>query len=182
LGFGDPASGAANTSFDLYPYHDFSIVGIYTITATVTAKDGSVEALSETLDIIDPPKAYNIANITACENSFNTGFSTFFDTATITQQVLQGQLDKVITYIDEKGNKYSSLPNPINNTVKYRETITVRVSHKDNLCCYAETSFDLIVKALPNLTMVEDLKVCSSTSNGYAAFYLNQVKLRIVGA
>lgn len=180
--FGDPESGTANTSTDLSPFHDFSADGTYTIKATVTAKDGSVELLSETLDVKEPPKAYGIANIYTCENSFNSGISTSFDTSTITQQVLQGQIDKVITYIDGKGNKYNSLPNPFTNTVKDRETITVRVSHKDNLCCYAETSFDLIVKPLPDITMVKDLKVCGNISNGYAAFNLNQVKLDIVGS
>lgn len=180
--FGDPASGATNTSTDLSPFHDFSADGIYTIKATATAKDGSVEVLSETLDVKEPPKAYGIANIDACENSLNTGISTAFDTSTVTQQVLQGQIDKVVTFIDGKGNKYNSLPNPFANTIRDRETITVRVSHKDNLCCYSETSFDLIVKPLPDITMVKDLKVCGNISNGYATFNLNQVKLDIVGS
>lgn len=180
--FGDPASGTANTSSDLSPFHDFSIDGTYTITATVTAKDGSIEVLSETMEAKEPPKAYGIATIYACENSFNTGFSKSFDTATITQQVLGGQIDKVITFIDGKGNKYNSLPNPYTNTVKDRETITVRVSHKDNLCCYSEITFDLIVNALTDITMVKDLKICGITSNGFSTFNLDQVKLDIVGS
>lgn len=179
--FGDPASGTANTSSDLSPFHDFSIDGTYTITATVTAKDGSIEVLSETMEAKEPPKAYGIATIYACENSFNTGFSKSFDTATITQQVLGGQIDKVITFIDGKGNKYNSLPNPYTNTVKDRETITVRVSHKDNLCCYSEITFDLIVNALTDITMVKDLKICGITSNGFSTFNLDQVKRDIVG-
>ena len=178
--FGDPASGTANTSTDLSPFHDFSIDGTYTITATVTSKDGPIEVLSETIDAKEPPKAYGINNSTACENSFNTGFSSSFDTTTITQQVLQGQIDKVVTFIDGKGKKYNSLPNPFTNTIKDRETITVRVSHKDNLCCYSETTFDLIVNTLPDVTTVEDLKVCATTSNGYATFNLNQVKLDLI--
>ncbi len=180
--FGDPASGIVNTSNDLSPYHDFSSDGTYTITATVTAKDGTTENLSETIDVKEPPKAYGIDNIYSCEDNFNTGISSSFNTATISQQVLGGQTDKVITFIDGKGNKYSSLPNPFTNTVKDRETITVRVSHKDNLCCYSETSFDLIVNPLPDITMVKDLKVCSNTSNGYATFNLNQAKLDIKGS
>lgn len=178
--FGDQTSGIDNTSTDLSPYHDFSADGIYTITATVTAKDGTVENLSETIDVKEPPKAYGINNISACENTSNTGFSTSFDTSTINQQVLGGQIDKVITFIDGKGNKYNSLPNPFTNTVKDRETITVRVSHKDNLCCYSETTFDLIVNPLPDTAMVKDLKICDNTNNGYATFNLNQVKLDIL--
>lgn len=180
--FGDPTSGTANTSTDLSPFHDFSEDGTYTITATVTAKDGTVENLSETIDVKEPPKAYGINTIYACENSSNTGFSTSFDTSTISQQVLGGQIDKVVTFIDGKGNKYSSLPNPFTNTIKDIETITVRVSHKDNFCCYSETSFDLIVNPLPSIATVKDLNVCDDNNDGYSTFHLNQVNSNIVGS
>lgn len=180
--FGDPASGVTNTSTDLSPFHDFSTDGTYTITATVTAKDGTVEILTETIEAKEPPKAYGINNIYACENSFNTGFSTSFDTSTISQQVLGGQIDKVFTFIDGKGKKYSSLPNPFTNTIRDRETITVRVSHKDNFCCYSETSFDLIVNPLPSIATVKDLNACDDNNDGYSTFNLNQVNSNIVGS
>lgn len=180
--FGDPASGATNTSTDLSPFHDFSADGTYTITATVTAKDGTVEILTEIIEAKEPPKAYGINNIYACENSFNTGFSTSFDTSTITQQILGGQIDKVVTFIDGKGKNYNSLPNPYTNTVRDRETITVRVSHKDNLCCYSETTFDLIINSLPSITMVKDLNACDDNGDGFSTFNLNQVKSNILGS
>ncbi len=180
--FGDPASGVNNTSTDLSPFHDFSTDGTYTITATVTAKDGTVEILTETIEAKEPPKAYGINNIYACENSSNTGFSTSFDTSTISQQVLGGQIDKVVTFIDGKGKKYSSLPNPFTNTIKDRETITVRVSHKDNFCCYSETTFDLIVNPLPSIATVKDLNACDANNDGYSTFNLNQVNSNIVGS
>ncbi len=180
--FGDPASGVANTSTDFSPFHDFSVDGKYTVTATVTGKDGVIEVLTEIIDAKEPPKAYGINNVYACENSYNTGLSTSFDTSTITQQVLGGQIDKVVTFIDGKGKKYNSLPNPFTNTIKDRETIIVSVSHKDNLCCYSETTFDLIVNPLPDITMIKDLKVCDNTNNGYATFNLNQVKSDILGS
>jgi hypothetical protein len=57
-------------------------------------------------------------------------FSKSFDTSIVTQQVLGGQTDKVVIFIDGKGNKYTSLPNPFTNSIKDKETITVRVSHR----------------------------------------------------
>lgn len=180
-GFGDPASGAANTSTDLSPFHDFSADGKYTVTATVTGKDGNVEFLSETIDVKEPPKAYGINNIYACEDGLTTGFSTSFDTSMITQQVLGGQTDKTVTFIDGKGKTYNSLPNPFTNTVKDRETITVRVSHKDNLCCYSETTFDLIVNLLPDISLVSDLYVCDNDTDGFSVFNLKQIETSIIG-
>ncbi|WP_125718709.1 T9SS type B sorting domain-containing protein [Flavobacterium ustbae] len=178
--FGDPASGVDNVSTDLSPFHDFSADGKYTVTAIVTAKDGSVETLSEIIDAKEPPKAYGINNVYACEDIYGTGISKSFDVATITQQVLGGQTDKDVTFIDGKGNKYSSLPNPFTNTIKERETITVRVSHEDNLCCYSETTFDLIVNPLPNLSLINDLFVCDN-GNGFARFDLQPLKTTITG-
>lgn len=180
--FGDPASGVNNTSTDLSPFHDFSADGAHTITAKVTAKDGRIETLSETIDVKEPPKAYGINNIYACESIAGTGISTSFDVSAVTQQILGGQIDKDVTFIDGKGNKYTSLPNPFTNTVKDTETITVRVSHKDNLCCYSETSFDLIVNPLPNLSAVSDLIVCDNDTDGFGQFDLKPLETVIIGA
>lgn len=180
--FGDPASGVNNTSTDLSPFHDFSTDGAYTVIAIVTAIDGTVETLTETIDVKEPPKAYGINNIYACESDAGTGISKSFDVSSITQQVLGGQTDKDVTFIDGKGNKYTSLPNPFTNTIKDRETITVRVSHKDNLCCYSETTFDLIVNPMPNLSAVSDLIVCDNDTDGFGQFNLKPLETLIIGA
>jgi gliding motility-associated-like protein len=179
--FGDPVSGVNNASTDLSPFHDFSVDGKYTVTAIVRGKDGSVETLTETIDVKEPPKAYGINNIYACESVSGTGISTSFDVSTITQQVIGGQTDKDVTFIDGKGNKYTSLPNPFTNTIKDRETITVRVAHKDNLCCYSETTFDLIVNPMPQLSAVSDLNTCDNDTDGFAQFDLKPLETLITG-
>lgn len=178
--FGDPASGATNASTDLSPFHDFFADGKYTVTAKITAKDGTTVTLSETIDAKEPPKAYGISNIYACEDSFNTGISSSFDTSLITQKVIGGQIDKVVTFIDGAGKKYGSLPNPFTNTVKNRETITVRVSHKDNVCCYSETSFDIIVNARPDLSSISNLNACATNNDGFAVFNLQPIETSIL--
>lgn len=179
--FGDPDSGVTNTSNDLSPFHDFSADGTYTVTATVTGIDGTVEFLSETIDVKEPPKAYGINNVYACENSFNSGISSSFDVSQVIQQVLGGQIDKDVTFVDGNGNKYSSLPYRFANTIRDRETITVRVSQKDNLCCYSETTFDLIINPLPDLTSVSDISVCDNETDGFALFNLQTVETSIIG-
>ena len=180
--FGDPASGVNNISTDLSPFHDFSVDGKYTVTATVTGKDGTIEQLTETIDAKEPPKAYGINNIYACESTARTGISNSFNVSMITQQVLGGQTDKDVTFIDGKGNKYTSLPNPFTNTIKDRETVTVRVSHKDNLCCYSETSFDLIVNPMPGISPISDLIVCDNDTDGFGEFNLKPIETALIGA
>ncbi|TYP99856.1 gliding motility-associated-like protein [Tenacibaculum adriaticum] len=178
--FGDPATGAYNISTDLSPFHDFSADGIYTITATVTSNDANIEVLTETIDVKEPPNTYGINNIYACEDNFDTGLSSSFDVSMVTQQVLGGQIDKIVTYIDGSGNEYNTLPNPFTNTIRDIETISVRVSHNDNPCCYSETTFDLITNPLPSLASISDLYVCNNDTDGFAFFDLEQMKTSII--
>ncbi len=178
--FGDPASGTNNNSIDSSPYHDFSTDGTYTITATVTALDGSIEVLTETIDVSEPPNAYGIDNIYACEDSFNSGISSSFDISTIENQVLGGQTDKTVTYIDGSGNTYSSLPNPFTNSINGVETIIVRVANTNNPCCVSETTFDLIVQPLPAPENIPDLTSCENGPDGFAEFDLSNLPNELV--
>lgn len=178
--FGDSASGIDNSSTDVSPFHDFSQDGTYTITATVTVNNGNVEVLTETIDVTEPPQAYGISDIYACEDDYGTGISSSFNTSNILQQVLGGQTNKIVVFIDGSGDEYNVLPNPFTNTVEDRETITVRVSHENNPCCYSEITFDLIVNSKPNLESVEDLIVCENNTSGYAFFDLETVKETII--
>lgn len=180
--FGDSASGADNISTDLSPFHDFSSDGTYTITATVTANDGSVEVLTETIEVKEPPNTYGINNLEACEDNEGTGFSSTFDTSNIESQILGSQTDKVVTYIDGSGNEYSSLPNPFSNKVRNRETITVRVSRSEELCCYSETTFDLIVNPLPEVTSFQDITECDDDNDGFTMFDLSQIEADVIAA
>jgi len=174
--FGDPASVDENTSTDVSPYHDFSADGTYTITATVTAIDGSVEVLNETINVKEPPNAYGIDNLESCEDTFGTGISTSFDTSNIQSLVLGGQTGKFVSYMDGSGNEFDVLPNPFTNTVKDRETITVRVARSEEQCCYSEITFDLIVKPLPNVSSIKDLYECENDTSGFATFNLTQIQ------
>lgn len=178
--FGDPNSGTSNTSLDLSPFHDFSEDGTYIITATVTDINGSTETLIETIDVIEPPEAFGIDNVFACEDNFNTGFSSSFNLLNIAQQVIGNQSDVVITFIDGSGNEYDTLPNQFTNTIRDRETIIARVAHDNNECCYSEISFDLIVNKLPDISSVMDLNACDNDDDGFALFDLEQVKASIL--
>jgi gliding motility-associated-like protein len=174
--FGDPASGTENTSIDISPYHDFTMDGTYTITATVTSIDGSVIVLTETINVIEPPNAYGIDNIYACEDSVNSGFSSSFDISDVEAQLLGGQTDKIITYIDGNGNEYDTLPNPFTNTVENQETVTVRVAHENNLCCYSETTFDLIVNPLPEINEINNIYACDDDYDGITEFDISNLE------
>lgn len=174
--FGDPASGTNNTSDDVSSFHNFTVDGDYMITAKVTATDGSKEVLTETIYAKEPPNANGVDNLFVCEDAFGTGISSSFDVSRITQQILGGQNNMKVSFIDGSGNEYETLPNPFTNTIRDRETIVVRVAHANNPCYYSETTFDLIIHPIPELTSITDLFVCSNRTNGFAFFDLEQVQ------
>lgn len=177
--FGDPASGQDNTSSDISPFHDFSADGVYTVIATVKGKNGKVEVLPEKIESKEPPKAYGINNLEACESTAGTGISNSFVTANIRSQVLGNQTNKIVTFIDGSGNEYDQLPNPFTNTIRDKETIKVRVARSDEPCCYDQTTFDLIIDPLPDLSVIEDIYQCSSENNGFATFDLTPIQSAI---
>lgn len=178
--FGDPVSGTNNISTDLSPFHDFSSDDNYTITATITGFDGTIEILTETIDVKEPPNAYGISNLEACEDILNTGFSSAFDTSNIQSQVLGSQTGRIVTYIDSYGNEYDQLPNPFANNRKDNETITVRVARNDEPCCYSETTFDLIVNPLPEIPTINDILECDDNNDGLALFDLKSINDEII--
>jgi hypothetical protein len=96
------SSGVNNTSTDLSPFHDFSIDGKYTVLAIVTGKDGTVEVLTGDAKEL---KSLRNQQYLCMWRWFDSWFSKSFDTS-IVQQVLGGQTDKVVIFIDGKGNKY----------------------------------------------------------------------------
>jgi hypothetical protein len=51
----------------------------------------------------------------------------------------------------------------------------------DNLCCYSETTFDLIVNPLPK-SSAADLVVCDNDTDGFGQFNLNPVENLIIGS
>jgi PKD repeat protein len=53
--FGDPNSGAANTSTETHPSHEFSAPGVYTVTLTVRDSDGATATISKQVTVNGPP-------------------------------------------------------------------------------------------------------------------------------
>lgn len=180
--FGDPASGAANTSTELLPTHIFSNAGAFEVKATVTTESGSIIEVLSTIDIYTVPIAHTLGNIYACENEPETGLSSSFDTSTIESEVISGQLNTIVFYFDSSGNQLSTpLPNPLSNSEIGIETITIRVANVNNTNCFSETNFDLIVTDKPIANSIEDLVECDDDVDGFAVFDSSNLESLVLG-
>ena len=69
--FGDPSSGAANTSMLKNPSHLYSALGPYTVSLTITSGNGCVSSLSKNYNDIHPPAQakFTVNQTEACEKA-----------------------------------------------------------------------------------------------------------------
>ncbi|MBU2928849.1 T9SS type B sorting domain-containing protein [Winogradskyella psychrotolerans] len=179
--FGDPTSGTNNTSTLNSPTHHFTAPGQYLITVTITPTVGATYIISETISVAEPPMASPINNLHSCEDAFGSGISSNFDTSNVESQVLNGQSGVIVTYYDQNSNELPSpLPNPYTNTITNSQEITVRVSNSNNLCCFTETSFNLITDPLPILPQIDTIFSCDNDEDGFTVFDLANVPNELI--
>jgi len=174
--FGDPASGSNNTSTLLSPTHDFSAPGNYTVSVIITQIDGTTYTINENITVAEPPVAHPIEDIYSCEDTQGTGISSNFDTSFIEEQLLGGQSGVTVSYFDQNGNQLPSpLPNPFTNTQQNVQEITARISYSNDLCCYSETTFSMIVNPKPEIPQLENVFACDPDEDGFTNFNLNDI-------
>lgn len=173
--FDDPTSGTDNTSTLNNPSHIFTTKGTYSVTAEVTCGTES-EIIHVEVVITDTPMARQIPDIYACEDVFGGQISNSFDTSSIENDLIGNQLGVTIKYFDGNGVELPSpLPNPMSNTLLGQETIIARVAYTDNLTCFTEVQFDLIVNSIPEITTIGNLYVCDDDYDGISEFDLSNV-------
>ncbi|MEZ4931877.1 MAG: PKD domain-containing protein [Saprospiraceae bacterium] len=67
--FGDPASGAANTSTDQHPVHVYQTAGTYQVRLTVTEASGCEVSIIRNVKVFDPPSVSFALPTITCENT-----------------------------------------------------------------------------------------------------------------
>ncbi|PKP48754.1 MAG: hypothetical protein CVT94_07270, partial [Bacteroidetes bacterium HGW-Bacteroidetes-11] len=67
--FGDPGSGANNTSNELNPAHIYSQSGIFTVTAFVRYPDGRTETATREVTVTALPEPYPVSDTVICKGS-----------------------------------------------------------------------------------------------------------------
>lgn len=67
--FGDPASGAANSSASQNPTHSFATPGTYNVTLTITDASGCTESVMQPVTVFTPPAVSFALPSASCENT-----------------------------------------------------------------------------------------------------------------
>jgi len=154
-----------------------------TYSVYIESGDGCNEIKTFEVLVSEKPTANPIGNIAICENVYSTGISSNIDTSNIEFQVLGSQTGMVVSYYDSNGNELPSpLPNPMTNSIVNLEVITVRVANHDNLECYAEATFNIIINPLPAINIIDDIYSCDDNYDGIALFDVSHVEQKLLGS
>jgi gliding motility-associated-like protein len=172
--FGDPDSGAANTSDTAA--HTFSAGGTYTITAEITS-NGGVQTASVTITVPGPGAAAVVPqNLVLCDEGTGNGV---FDLTTQTSTILSelGAGYNVNYFTDEFGAETNtgSIATPDAFT-SAGQTIWARAFNADD-SCWDIVSFQLEVVAPPVGSAVTGLSGCGATT----PFDLTEQEAMLIG-
>jgi len=119
--FGDPGSGASNTSSQPNPSHSFTTAGFHTVLLTVTNINSCTNTTSKVIEIFSLP----VANFTA-DSACLGSVTTFTDNSTPTGTIISWNWD----FGD--GSTHSSLQNPTHtygSSGTFQVSLTVTNSH-----------------------------------------------------
>lgn len=178
--FDDPISGVNNMSTITNPSHKFVNSGNYNVTALITCGT-EIETLSIELVITNNPIVNQITNRFSCEDVYGSQISSSFDTSSIESDIIGTQLNLTIKYFDGNGIELPSpLPNPLSNSTVGQETITARIAYNDNLSCFSEVSFDLIVEPLPEINQINNIYACDDDNDGITEFDISNIESTIL--
>ncbi|WP_296386702.1 T9SS type B sorting domain-containing protein [Winogradskyella sp.] len=143
------------------------VTGNQTITIRVTnnvTADPNGACFDETtleFEVYDSPIANPVTIAPVCDNDADDTDGLFsFDTSSIQNDILQGQVGMEVHYFNSAGEELSSpLPNPL---VSGTQTITATVINPLNESCVDSTDLEFVVNTLPDFTVETPLIVCSS--------------------
>ncbi len=168
--FGDPASGADNTSTLISPTHLYSSAGTFTVTATITLDDARVLEFTKDVTIYPSPIANPVSDIDICADDTQ---SAEIDLSEKDIEVLGNQdpNENSISYhesqLDADENQ-NSLPTPY--SAFDGQEIFVRIQNSNTRTCYDTTSFTVNLRQNPQLNIDPLLVKCPGEPVTVSAF------------
>jgi gliding motility-associated-like protein len=165
--FGDPASGANNTSTEFSPTHVFTAPGTYQVSLEATA-NGETNFFDEIVTIYERPTiAAAPEDISICDLD-GDGFETF--DFSDESALIFGSQDPAVFEVQYslEANFANLIPDPTNYTnTNPSETIYYRIINSQNIGCGAQGSFTLLVSTSIDLpATVNNYELCDDDTDG----------------
>jgi gliding motility-associated-like protein len=190
--FGDPVTGANNTSTDRDPTHVFSAPGSYNITATckITVVGGPLSApiystvnitYSETVTIYPVPVVETLVELVQCENDLD-GFSQF-NLNEVVHKISENASNEIFTFYGLEADAISgvnAIPNSISytNTIPSMDTVWARVENVNGCFRTSQVNLTVTTTQIPT-TYSRNLYGCDGldgdNTNGLSVFDFSSV-------
>ncbi len=151
--FGDPGSGANNTSTLINPTHYFSTVGPYTIILTATSIDGCITTSQQIVSNIYPQPT----------SAFTVGIENCLNTATTYTSNANGNGSAISEYHWDFGDGiFSNVQNPVH-TYATAGTKTIKHWIVTDKGCYSDTTqHTVIINPLPTASFTFSAPSCET--------------------
>lgn len=190
--FGDPVTGANNTSTDRDPTHVFSAPGSYNITATgkitviSSIQQGSIYSTAiiiyrGNVTIYPVPVVEPLVEIVQCENDLD-GFSQF-NLNEVVDKISANASNEIFTFYESEADAISGnsvITNPINykNTIPNSDTVWVRVEDVSGCFRTSQVNLKVVNTQIPSIFM-RSLYACDGLdgddTNGVSVFDFSSV-------
>lgn len=170
-----PALVSGTDEFD--PSRDVSGIYTYSIRGNAICPNASV---SITVTNNDFPIINTISNFELCDDAVDgddTNGSVNFDLTLKTTEILGTQTGITVTYHTDP-NEATLGQNAITSITTTNRVIYVRLTNNVT-GCFSTTSFNLVVKPLPIIDSIVELKQCDTDSDAITDFNLTQANIKI---
>jgi gliding motility-associated-like protein len=167
--FGDPSSGANNTSTDVNPIHTYTSPGTYSGEVLVTNSLGITSPTPFSVVISEIPIANQPIDYVDCDNDedtdSNNGVIQTFLLSTKDSEILGTQDPTLyeVSYFED-----TSFTQKIDKTIEYENSspnnqpIYAKIFNSNDQTCFDTVQFDLIVNELPDFDLPEEKIICSN--------------------
>lgn len=166
--FGDPASGANNTSTDLNPTHVFSSTGAFTVTITIQA-EGETQYIYRTVNISLQPPVLDLDPLSGCDTGDGTAIfnlvnglpDTVLNDPDLTYAFFESHADAdTFSNVILNANEYTNISDP--------QTIYVRLQNNSQSDCFSISELELQALEGPIVEEVATAFFCENSSSATA--------------
>ncbi|MDC7993772.1 T9SS type B sorting domain-containing protein [Altibacter sp. HG106] len=163
--FGDPGSGAQNTSTDLEPTHIFSAPGVYTVTLEVDFVDRANKTFIEFVEISAIPEVNEDVTLVQCDIDGVEDLRTRFNLTEVSEDLIVTEGDFTINFFETETDALNNVnrldPIGYQNTAS-PQTLWVRVF--ENADCFTLTTITLEVEPMANAGDIT-IAACNKSEN-----------------
>ncbi|MBP92616.1 MAG: hypothetical protein CMC55_00690 [Flavobacteriaceae bacterium] len=163
--FGDPSSGANNTSSDLNPTHVYSNPGDYVVTISIET-EGEIQVVYRALTISEQPDSLILEPLLACEG--DNGVTTYNLVSAIPNEIANNP-NIGVTFYENLSDAENRL-NALNNVTQYETVLSsnnlyVRLQNIFSADCFSISELELITALRPNIEETEDIFFCENSND-----------------